>query len=129
MDETTQVLQPESEKDPVGGTIRVIGMEDFFDAVIRMKMEEWRLAQICAVRVSDGYELSYTFVKGYEMETLRLNTKTDEEVSSITQIYPCAFIQENEAAELFGVPIRNLTTDYHHKLYRIDQETPFKEKG
>lgn len=109
--------------------IREIPMDDFFNEVIHMKMEEWRLAQICAVRTEEGYELSYSFCKNYEMVTLRLHTGTDEEVSSITQVYPCAFIQENEAAELFGVPIKNLTLDYQHKLYRIDQEAPFQEKG
>ncbi|MDO4293824.1 MAG: NADH-quinone oxidoreductase subunit C [Eubacteriales bacterium] len=109
--------------------IRQIPMEDFFTEVIRMKMDGWRLVQICAVRVPVGYELSYSFCRDYRMLTLRLHSGLDEEVSSITQIYPCAFIQENEAAELFGVPIRNLNLDYHHRLYRIDRETPFKEKG
>ena len=64
-----------------------------------------------------------------DMETLRLVTATDEKVSSITQIYPCAFMQENEVAELFGVPIENITQDYRDKLYRIDRGAPFKEKG
>ena len=63
------------------------------------------------------------------MVTLRLVVATDEIVPSITEIYSCAFIQENEASELFGVRIENLNMDYHRKLYRIDKETPFKEKG
>lgn len=109
--------------------IREITMDEFFPTVIRMKMERWRLVQICAVRAEGGYELSYSFSLGYDMVTLRLKTAEEEEVSSITQVYPCAFLQENEAAELFGVPIMNQALDYHHKLYRIDQEAPFKEKG
>ena len=109
--------------------IREITMDEFFPTVIRMKMENWRLAQICAVRTETGYELSYSFCQNYDMVTLRLITAEEEEVSSITQVYPCAFLQENEAAELFGVPIRNQAMDYHNKLYRIDRETPFKEKG
>ena len=32
-------------------------------------------------------------------------------------------------AAVFGVPIEEVDPDYHHKLYRIDAETPFKEKG
>ena len=48
---------------------------------------------------------------------------------SITQIYPGAFLQENEAAELFGVPIEGMVQDYHDRLYRIAEETPFKHKG
>ena len=109
--------------------IREITRDVFFATVIRMKMELWRLVQICAVRVEGGYDVSYSFCRNYEMVTLRLHVKEDEEISSITQWYPCAFLQENEAAELFGVKIRNLTVDYRSKLYRIDQETPFKEKG
>lgn len=109
--------------------IKPIEVQDFYQTVIRMKMEQWRLAQICAVRVDGGYELSYSFCKDYEMVTLRLVTGLDEKISSITQIYPCAFLQENEAAELFGVPIESLNPDYQNKLYRIDKETPFKEKG
>ena len=109
--------------------IRPIQMEQFLSEVIRYKMEHWRLVQICACRVEEGYELSYSFAKEYRMETLRLQVGLEEEVSSITQIYPCAFLQENEAKELFGVSIQNIINDYQGRLYRIDQETPFKEKG
>ena len=109
--------------------IRPVTMDQFLSQVIAMKMEQWRLVQICAVRIENGYELSYSFSKKYDMVTLRLVTGTDEKVPSITQIYPCAFLQENEAAELFGVPVENMEQDYHHKLYRIDTDAPFKEKG
>ena len=39
-----------------------------------------------------------------------------------------AFIQENEAKELFGVNITHIKPDYRDKLYRIDEEAPFKIK-
>ena len=109
--------------------IRKISMAEFFPAIVHMKTDKWRLVQICATTVEGGYEMSYSFCRNYEMVTLRLHIREDEEISSITQVYPCAFLQENEAAELFGVKIKNLTMDYHDKLYRIDRETPFKEKG
>ncbi len=109
--------------------IRPISMDEFLAQVITMKMEDWRLAQICAARLEDGYEMSYSFCKDYNMVTLRLVVGTEDKIPSITQIYSCAFIQENEASELFGVKIENLNMDYHRKLYRIDAETPFKEKG
>lgn len=53
----------------------------------------------------------------------------DEKVTSITQVYPGAFLQENEAAELFWRQDREHRRDYHDKLYRIARETPFKQKG
>lgn len=72
--------------------------------------------------------MSYSFCLRYDMVTLRLEVEEDEEVASITQIYPCAFLQENEAEQLFGVKIKTIKPDYKDKLYRIDVETPFKKK-
>ena len=108
--------------------IRKVTKGEFFPAILDMKAKDWRLVQICAVSVEGGYEMSYSFCKDYEMVTLRRDVETDEEVASITQIYPCAFLQENEAAELFGVKITNIQTDYHDRLYRIDETAPFKKK-
>lgn len=108
--------------------IKKISMEEFFPSIVNMKAGKWRLVQICAVSVENGYEMSYSFCRDYEMVTLRLEVGEDEEVASITQIYPCAFLQENEAAELFGVKITNIEMDYHDKLYRIDETAPFKKK-
>ena len=87
------------------------------------------MVQICASRLENGFALSYSFGKGYDMRTLRLDIDEAQTVPSITQIYPGAFLQENETAELFGVRIESIDGDYHGKLYRIAQETPFKQKG
>ena len=73
--------------------IRKISMSEFFPAIVHMKTDKWRLVQICATTVEGGYEMSYSFCKGYDMVTLRLEPKEDEEVASITQIYPGAYIQ------------------------------------
>ena len=110
--------------------IRKIAMAEFFPAVVKMKAENWRLSQICAVSVEHGYEMSYSFCldNKYRMVTLRLEIGEDEVVASITQIYPCAFLQENEAAELFGVKIEHVDPDYGDRLYRIDETAPFKKK-
>lgn len=110
-------------------TIEPITLTEFMPQVIRSKMDGWHVVQLCAARLPDGYELSYSFGKGYDMRTLRLTIGTDDKVPSITQVYPGAFLQENEAAELFGVKIESIQGDYHDKLYRIARPTPFKEKG
>lgn len=110
-------------------TIEPISKEDFLPQVIRFKMEKWRVAQICAVRIEGGYELSYSFAKDYALRTLRVTIAEEDRVPSITQMYPGAFLQENEMAELFGVHVESIEGDYHNKLYRIARETPFKEKG
>ena len=108
--------------------IKEITMAEFFPTIVQMKLEQWRLVQICAVRAGEGYELSYSFAQRYHMVTLRLILAAGEKITSITQVYPCAFLQENEMAELFGVPVEHINLDYKDKLYRIDREHPFKEK-
>ena len=115
--------------DNTANEIREITMAEFFPTIVQMKLEKWRLVQICAVRAGEGYELSYSFAQRYHMVTLRLHLAAGEKVTSITQVYPCAFLQENEMAELFGVPVEHINLDYKDKLYRIDREHPFKEKG
>ena len=110
-------------------TIEPITPDAFMAEVIRCKMEGWRVVQICAARLPDGYELSYSFGRDYDMRTLRLTVGDSEVVPSITQAFPGAFLQENEAAELFGVRIEGISQDYRGKLYRIGAETPFKQKG
>ena len=108
--------------------IREINARQFFPAIVKMRTEKWRLVQICATSVEGGCEMSYSFCRGYDMRTYRFVAYGDEEVASITQIYPCAFLQENEAEQLFGVKIKTIKPDYKDKLYRIDVETPFKNK-
>ena len=110
-------------------TIEPVGMAGFVPAVLRFKMDGWRVGQICGARLQDGSELSYSVGKGYEMRTRRLAVGEGGRVPSITQIFPGAFLQENEAAELFGVPIEGMVQDYHDRLYRSADETPFKHKG
>lgn len=59
-------------------TIEPITMEQFLPMVIQFKMDGWRLVQICACRLPEQYELSYSFAKGFDMRTLRLTVGEDE---------------------------------------------------
>ena len=113
----------------VQNTIEPITVVEFMPQVLRFKRDGWYVVQLCAARLPDGCELSYSFGKGYDMRTLRLTVGDSEVVPSITQAFPGAFLQENEAAELFGVRIEGISQDYRGKLYRIGAETPFKQKG
>ncbi len=85
-----------------------------------------RLAQICALRIENGYELLYSFVKDYHLTNYKITIDEETEVVSISDVFPSAMLYENEMTELFGVKIRFINLDYHDKLFRIEQETPFK---
>lgn len=86
----------------------------------------FRLGQICALRTEGGYELLYSFIKDYHMTNYKVIIDEDTEIVSISDVFPSAMLYENEMSELFGVNIKYINVDYHNKLFRIEQETPFK---
>lgn len=107
--------------------LTVINSGDLSRKTLKMKREGARLVQICAVSIENGYELSYSFGKDYEFINYRIVIDENTKIASIGDIYPSAAFYENEIKELFGVKIDAINLDYHNKLYRIDQETPFKK--
>ena len=90
------------------------------------KRAGYRLGQICAVRTETGYELLYSFIIEYHMVNYKITIEEDTEIVSISDVYPTAMLYENEMRELFGVNIKFINLDYHDKLYRIEEKTPFK---
>ncbi len=91
-----------------------------------LKSGGWRLCQIHCVRTPGGYELTYSLAWEYDLMNFKLTIPEDGEVPSVTPIYACAWMYENEIAELFGVNITNILRNYEKKLYKIHIETPFK---
>lgn len=103
-----------------------VNPESVIDEAQKLKFAGYHLIQQCATRIPDAYELIYTFGKELEMKNLKIVLPQDKEISSITSIFPCAFIYENEMHDLFGVDIKMINIDYEGKLYRTAIETPFK---
>lgn len=110
----------------IDGEILTIGPGDLVAHVLQIKHDGYRLIQICATTTKEGYELTYSFGRGYEMAHLRLIVGPHAQIMSISNIYEPAFLYENEITDLFGVPIQLISPDYKGKLYRIEQQTPFK---
>ena len=106
--------------------ISIISAGEIMTGALKMKTSGFRLVQICAVRTAEGYELTYSFGKEYEIKHLRVQLGTDEEIASISDIFSPAFLYENEISDLFGAKIKMINLDYHGNLYRLHSETPFK---
>jgi len=87
--------------------------------------EGCRLVQIGCTTLQSAYELNYSFDKEYHFKNLRFTVAPEEEIQSISVIYPNAFLYENEIHDLFGLTIKNITIDYHGTLYRTAIRTPF----
>lgn len=96
---------------------------------LKAKKAGARLVQICAVNTDTGYDLLYSFADVYHFVTYKIAVAADEEVISISDIYPPAALYENEMSELFGVNIDYINLDYKRQLYNIGEETPFRPKN
>ena len=98
---------------------------DLVGIVAEFFAEGYRLVQIGCTTLSGAYELTYSFDREYRFRCLRFTVAPDEEVPSISVIYPGAFLYENEIHDLFGVVIRHIVLDYRGTLYRTAIRTPF----
>ncbi len=114
---------------PVVGynTINEIPLEILLSEVLKRKKAGMRLSQACASFLNDNYELSYSFADDETLnyETIRVIVGLNEQVPTISDMYPYAAFYENEMRELFGVNILLIDPDYHDKFYRIKAQTPF----
>lgn len=101
---------------------------DLLGVVRGMKKEGFRLVQICATKVSEGFEILYSFDKEHELTNLKLTVPEEEEVQSITGEYWGAFIYENEMHDLFGIKIINNELDYGGHFFKVSEPTPWNPK-
>lgn len=81
--------------------------------------------QICATKIGENYELLYTFGRGYDVRHVKVTVAPGEHVPSVTDIFPAAFLYENEIHDLFGIAIDGINHDYKGGLYRTATPTPF----
>ena len=104
--------------------------EELLENAVAMKKNGLRLSQICCAYANEKLELSYSFADDttYDYINLRIVIDKTTPVCSITELYPYAFLYENEMKELFGVNILMLNVDYDSKLYRLHDKTPFINK-
>jgi len=108
-------------------TIKMISANDLLVETLHLKNNGYRLVAITCTN-KNGMELSYSFDKDYDLLNLRFVTDTEEEISSVSIIYPFSFLYENEIKELFGVNIKDISIDFNNTLYKIPMKTPFNRK-
>lgn len=108
-------------------TLETVDIRVLYRIMLERLRSGYRLVQICATSVEGGAELIYSVALGYKLENYKIFVEEDEEINSISDIFPSAALFENEISELFGVKIDSINMDFHGKFYRIDKETPFKK--
>ena len=102
---------------------------DLLQEVENLKFQGYRILQICRTRVPEGFELTYSFDKDYELKNLRFTLADGEGITSITSLYLPAFVCENEIHDLFGVPINHIAKglDFGGKFFRLAEKTPWHD--
>ena len=102
-----------------------VGKNDLVGTVAHLFAEGYRLVQIGCSTLESAYEINYSFDKDYRFKNLRISVAPDEEVPSVSMIYPNAFLYENEIHDLFGLVVKDIAIDYRGSLYRTAIKTPF----
>ncbi len=95
-------------------------LNNLLKSVETLKAEGYRLAAVTCEHENDNFELTYHFDLEYVMKNLRINVTKEDDLMSISQIYPAAFLIENEFQDLYGLTFKNLTIDYKGHLYLAD---------
>ncbi len=91
-----------------------------------MHKEGYRLVQIGATRLPDQVELTYSFDRDSRLANLRLQLPAAAaRVPSISGIYWCAFIYENELHDLFNLQVDGMAVDFHGHFYQTTVPFPF----
>jgi len=107
-------------------TFETIPVDALLDRVRSFREGGWRLVQIGATRLPEQLELTYSFDHENRLANLRLALPGDAPaVPSISSLYWCAFLYENELHDLFNLQVSGMAVDFQGHLYRTAVKFPF----
>lgn len=106
--------------------IELITVDTLLDKVRAKREQGHRLVQMSATRLPEQVELTYSFDINSRLTNLRLSIPAVEtRLPSISSIYGCAILYENEIHDLFNVKVDGLTVDFHGNFYKTAIKFPF----
>jgi len=106
--------------------IEPITVDQLRDKVRALREQGQRLVQISATRLPAEVELTYSFDLNERLTNLRLCLPgVDAQLPSISEIYGCAILYENEIHDLFDVRVDGLTVDFKGNFYSTAVKFPF----
>ena len=101
--------------------LKTIEPAELVDTARTLKAEGYRMVQICANKIPEGYELTYSFDKDLVI------LPEDGEIESITDSYFAAFVYENEIKDLFGIKVNHIALDFQGNFFITNEPTPWKK--
>jgi ech hydrogenase subunit D len=111
---------------PASQAVEEIPLDELLERVQRMRVEGWRLAQVCCTRLTADQEVGYSFDREGRFVTLRVRLPLESpRLASISSFYWGAFLYENEMHDLFGIEVSGMAVDYHGQLYTTMVSVPY----
>ena len=111
---------------PQEQTLELIEPGALLAKVQLMRQQGYRLVQISATRLPDRLELTYSFALESRVTQFRLHLLDGQlQVPSISSIYWCAFLYENEMHDLFNLVVEGMAVDFKGTLYKTAIKYPF----
>lgn len=99
-----------------------IEKEQILTVVQEMLHSGHRFITATCVDNADGtLDVIYQFDKNIEMKNYKVTVKRGESVPSISKIYFCALLVENEMKELFDIDVKDIIVDYGGHLILSDE--------
>ena len=105
--------------------IEVITTESLLEKAGAKRQQGCRLVQISATQLPDQVELTYSFDLNTQLSNLRLSLPAGARLPSITPVFGCAVLYENEIHDLFGVPVDGMSIDFKGNFYKTAIKFPF----
>jgi ech hydrogenase subunit D len=107
-------------------TFEIIPANSLLARTSALHQQGWRLVQISSTRLPETLELTYSFDKDSELVNLRFEVPAPgARVPSISGIYWCAFLYENELHDLFDLQVDGLAVDFQGNFYKTAVKFPF----
>ena len=111
---------------PADQIFQTITLEALLETVGKLRKQGYRLVQIGATRLPEHVELTYSFDLESRLTNLRFQVLAEgARLPSISSIYWCAFLYENEIHDLFNVQVDGMAVDFHGHLYETTVKFPF----
>ena len=101
--------------------VKEIPVQELLGEVQNLQYDNYRFITATSVdNNNDTLDVLYHFDRDYELVNLRITVSKGSSIPSISKIYFCAMLVENEMKELFGLDVENMAIDYGGHLLLSD---------
>lgn len=100
-----------------------VGLDRLLEEVRNLKWQGFRLVTTTCLQDGENLQVLYHFDREYRLRHLQVVVPSGQAVPSISEIYPGAFLAENEMKDQYGLRVTGLPIDYQGRLF-LSEEAP-----